>query len=233
MHLILSGLVLWLLLLTFSCFEGNWSHIGFYLIFMLVTLTKFSFVVIIMVCSHVYIACKYYGPFRVADMSKEGNYYSTLLFEPCSASEWSQAFNFVCGLMQDLSTSWLQCDPGPLFRPEYYTIPKWFPEWVSRLLSIIALHGFPMIWLYTFIAFCTMLILEVEMSFVSWFLEWMRSILKSIHSVGLWVSLASCKKPAWVVLSCMFKRFEQLVCKKESCENIQNLRDLALNLKKC
>ncbi|KAF8033215.1 hypothetical protein BT93_D1964 [Corymbia citriodora subsp. variegata] len=30
---------------------------------------------------------------------------------------------------KDLSTSWLQCDPGPFFRPEYYTIPRLFAEW--------------------------------------------------------------------------------------------------------
>ncbi|XP_030533244.2 LOW QUALITY PROTEIN: phosphatidate cytidylyltransferase 1 [Rhodamnia argentea] len=30
---------------------------------------------------------------------------------------------------KDLSTGWLQCDPGPFFRPEYYTLAKWFPEW--------------------------------------------------------------------------------------------------------
>ncbi|XVE87696.1 hypothetical protein DITRI_Ditri19aG0008200 [Diplodiscus trichospermus] len=30
---------------------------------------------------------------------------------------------------KDLSTGWLQCDPGPLFKPEYYTLPGWFPQW--------------------------------------------------------------------------------------------------------
>ncbi|CAK7351585.1 unnamed protein product [Dovyalis caffra] len=30
---------------------------------------------------------------------------------------------------KDLSTGWLQCDPGPLFKPEYYTLPEWFPHW--------------------------------------------------------------------------------------------------------
>ncbi|PIN08843.1 CDP-diacylglycerol synthase [Handroanthus impetiginosus] len=30
---------------------------------------------------------------------------------------------------KDLSTSWLQCDPGPLFKPEYFAVPGWFPEW--------------------------------------------------------------------------------------------------------
>ncbi|CAN6546774.1 hypothetical protein ACFX13_037900 [Malus domestica] len=29
----------------------------------------------------------------------------------------------------DLSTGWLDCDPGPLFKPEYYTFPEWLPHW--------------------------------------------------------------------------------------------------------
>ncbi|KAL0433536.1 UNVERIFIED_CONTAM: Phosphatidate cytidylyltransferase 1 [Sesamum latifolium] len=30
---------------------------------------------------------------------------------------------------KDLSTGWLQCDPGPLFKPETFAVPEWFPEW--------------------------------------------------------------------------------------------------------
>ncbi|KAA8527014.1 hypothetical protein F0562_008757 [Nyssa sinensis] len=30
---------------------------------------------------------------------------------------------------KDLSTSWLQCDPGPLFKLEYYHLPGWVPQW--------------------------------------------------------------------------------------------------------
>ncbi|KAG8490186.1 hypothetical protein CXB51_016038 [Gossypium anomalum] len=30
---------------------------------------------------------------------------------------------------RDLSTGWLQCDPGPLFKPEYYTLPGWISQW--------------------------------------------------------------------------------------------------------
>ncbi|KAI7746515.1 hypothetical protein M8C21_026253, partial [Ambrosia artemisiifolia] len=30
---------------------------------------------------------------------------------------------------KDLSTGWLQCDPGPLFTPETFTLPGWLPEW--------------------------------------------------------------------------------------------------------
>ncbi|KAM7498932.1 hypothetical protein LguiA_023346 [Lonicera macranthoides] len=30
---------------------------------------------------------------------------------------------------KDLSTGWLQCDPGPLFKPEYFSLPGWVPQW--------------------------------------------------------------------------------------------------------
>lgn len=30
---------------------------------------------------------------------------------------------------KDLSTGWLQCDPGPLFKPQYFTLPGWIPQW--------------------------------------------------------------------------------------------------------
>lgn len=30
---------------------------------------------------------------------------------------------------KDLSTGWLHCDPGPLFKPEYYSLPGWVPQW--------------------------------------------------------------------------------------------------------
>ncbi|CAK9156854.1 unnamed protein product [Ilex paraguariensis] len=31
--------------------------------------------------------------------------------------------------MQDLSAGWLHCDPGPLFKPEHFTLPGWVPQW--------------------------------------------------------------------------------------------------------
>ncbi|TYH56619.1 hypothetical protein ES332_D08G032800v1 [Gossypium tomentosum] len=31
---------------------------------------------------------------------------------------------------KDLSTGWLLCDPGPLFKPEYYPLPGWLSRWV-------------------------------------------------------------------------------------------------------
>ncbi|KAJ8639038.1 hypothetical protein MRB53_015732 [Persea americana] len=30
---------------------------------------------------------------------------------------------------KDLSTGWLHCDPGPMFKPEYYCLPGWLPQW--------------------------------------------------------------------------------------------------------
>ncbi|KAK2992236.1 hypothetical protein RJ640_005723 [Escallonia rubra] len=30
---------------------------------------------------------------------------------------------------KDLSTGWLHCDPGPLFKPEYFTLPGWIAQW--------------------------------------------------------------------------------------------------------
>ncbi|GMN46909.1 hypothetical protein TIFTF001_016080 [Ficus carica] len=33
---------------------------------------------------------------------------------------------------KDLSTGWLQCDPGPLFKPEHYKLPGWIPQWFPR-----------------------------------------------------------------------------------------------------
>lgn len=30
---------------------------------------------------------------------------------------------------KDLSTGWLHCDPGPLFKPESLNLPEWVPQW--------------------------------------------------------------------------------------------------------
>ncbi|KAL2508626.1 Phosphatidate cytidylyltransferase 2 [Forsythia ovata] len=55
---------------------------------------------------------------------------------------------------KDLSTGWLHCDPGPLFKPEYFALPEWFPWreipilpvqwhalWLGLFASIIAPFG--------------------------------------------------------------------------------------------
>ncbi|KAG0477385.1 hypothetical protein HPP92_014226 [Vanilla planifolia] len=31
---------------------------------------------------------------------------------------------------RDLSTGWLSCDPGPMFKPEIYSLPGWVPRWI-------------------------------------------------------------------------------------------------------
>ncbi|KAL4198566.1 hypothetical protein AMTRI_Chr03g140800 [Amborella trichopoda] len=30
---------------------------------------------------------------------------------------------------KDLSTGWLYCDPGPMFKPKYYSLEGWLPDW--------------------------------------------------------------------------------------------------------
>ena len=37
--------------------------------------------------------------------------------------------------LQDLSTGWLECDPDPVFEPEYYVLPEWISKWVSEKSS--------------------------------------------------------------------------------------------------
>ncbi|XP_038882448.1 phosphatidate cytidylyltransferase 1 [Benincasa hispida] len=42
----------------------------------------------------------------------------------------------------DLSTGWLHCDPGPLFKPEYFTLPEWVPDWFPwKKVSILPVQG--------------------------------------------------------------------------------------------
>jgi len=33
---------------------------------------------------------------------------------------------------KDLSTGWLYCDPGPMFKPEHYSLGEWVPHWVRK-----------------------------------------------------------------------------------------------------
>ncbi|XP_023001577.1 phosphatidate cytidylyltransferase 1-like isoform X3 [Cucurbita maxima] len=42
-------------------------------------------------------------------------------------------FSWLTCPRKDLSTGWLHCDPGPLFSPEYFTLPGWIPSWVSKV----------------------------------------------------------------------------------------------------
>ncbi|KAE8709114.1 Phosphatidate cytidylyltransferase 1 [Hibiscus syriacus] len=43
---------------------------------------------------------------------------------------------------KDLSIGWLQCDPGPLFKPEYYTLPGW----IRQLLPWQGISILPVQW---------------------------------------------------------------------------------------
>ncbi|XP_010536690.1 PREDICTED: phosphatidate cytidylyltransferase 3-like [Tarenaya hassleriana] len=45
---------------------------------------------------------------------------------------------------KDLSTGWLHCDPGPLFRPEYYPLPWWitrFTPWKEMSVLPVQWHA--------------------------------------------------------------------------------------------
>lgn len=37
-------------------------------------------------------------------------------------------------VLQDLSTGWLQCDPGPLFKQETHALPGWISNWVRLVI---------------------------------------------------------------------------------------------------
>ncbi|KAG9452829.1 hypothetical protein H6P81_005733 [Aristolochia fimbriata] len=41
------------------------------------------------------------------------------------------SFQWLTCPRKDLSTGWLQCDPGPMFRPETYSIADWVPLWFT------------------------------------------------------------------------------------------------------
>ncbi|XP_010433440.1 PREDICTED: phosphatidate cytidylyltransferase 3-like [Camelina sativa] len=46
---------------------------------------------------------------------------------------------------KDFSTGWLHCDPGPLFRPEYYSLPFWiapFSPWKEISILPVQWHAF-------------------------------------------------------------------------------------------
>ncbi|KAF5185637.1 Phosphatidate cytidylyltransferase [Thalictrum thalictroides] len=41
---------------------------------------------------------------------------------------------------KDLSTGWLYCDPDPMFKPEYYSLPGWFP-WKEMSILPVQWHA--------------------------------------------------------------------------------------------
>ncbi|XP_031745522.1 phosphatidate cytidylyltransferase 1 isoform X1 [Cucumis sativus] len=42
-------------------------------------------------------------------------------------------FSWLTCPRKDLSTGWLHCDPGPMFTPEFFTLPGWIPTWVRTV----------------------------------------------------------------------------------------------------
>ncbi|KAF8409641.1 hypothetical protein HHK36_005719 [Tetracentron sinense] len=87
------------------------------------------------VVSIINLTCKYHGSFPMANMSKEGNSFDSILssmFEeirPCNFKLCLYSKTYWEKYMQDLSTGWLYCDSGPLFKPEYFSLRGWFPQW--------------------------------------------------------------------------------------------------------
>lgn len=79
-----------------------------------------------MISAFLFAACKYHGSFSVAYMSKKGN-----SFDGNYAVEILRRIHFVLIYyfdVQDLSTGWLHCDPGPLFKPESFSLPAWVSD---------------------------------------------------------------------------------------------------------
>lgn len=71
-----------------------------------------------------YAVCKHSRWLPVADVSEEGKLWEMpVLYEICSRK--TDLITHLVKSLQDLSTGWLQCDPGPLFKPEYYPLPRW------------------------------------------------------------------------------------------------------------
>ncbi|XBJ13637.1 hypothetical protein VPH35_005775 [Triticum aestivum] len=53
---------------------------------------------------------------------------TTIIFAFLLANVMGRFQWFTCP-RKDLSTGWLQCDPGPMFRPERYYLGDWVPHW--------------------------------------------------------------------------------------------------------
>ncbi|KAG8077983.1 hypothetical protein GUJ93_ZPchr0007g4631 [Zizania palustris] len=52
-------------------------------------------------------------------------------------------FQWLACPRKDLSTGWLHCDPGPMFKPEHYTLGEWVPQWFPwKEVVLLPVHGF-------------------------------------------------------------------------------------------
>ncbi|KAF6137379.1 hypothetical protein GIB67_036416, partial [Kingdonia uniflora] len=61
-----------------------------------------------------------------------GASFTTIIFAFVLA-DIMRRFQWLTCPRKDLSTGWLHCDPGLLFKPEYYSLLGWVPEWVISL----------------------------------------------------------------------------------------------------
>ncbi|KAK4764856.1 hypothetical protein SAY86_025946 [Trapa natans] len=57
-----------------------------------------------------------------------GASFSTIISAFVLANVLGRSQWFTCP-RKDLSTGWLHCDPGPLFKPDYYSLGEFLPEW--------------------------------------------------------------------------------------------------------
>ncbi|WOK91813.1 hypothetical protein Cni_G00504 [Canna indica] len=53
----------------------------------------------------------------------------TTLFSAFVLANIMGRFQWLTCPRKDLSTGWLHCDPGPLYKPQYFPLPGWMHEW--------------------------------------------------------------------------------------------------------
>jgi hypothetical protein len=53
-------------------------------------------------------------------------------FQMCANCIAADVYLISLPCLQDLSTGWLCCDPGPMFMPESYDLLVWTPQWGSK-----------------------------------------------------------------------------------------------------
>ncbi|XP_038972147.1 phosphatidate cytidylyltransferase 1-like isoform X3 [Phoenix dactylifera] len=53
----------------------------------------------------------------------------TTMFSAFVLANLMGRFQWLTCPRKDLSTGWLHCDPGPMFKPEYYPLPGWVSHW--------------------------------------------------------------------------------------------------------
>ncbi|XP_010923353.1 phosphatidate cytidylyltransferase 1 isoform X1 [Elaeis guineensis] len=53
----------------------------------------------------------------------------TTMFSAFVLANLMGRFQWLTCPRKDLSTAWLHCDPGPMFKPEYYSLQGWVPQW--------------------------------------------------------------------------------------------------------